>query len=193
MIFDPIVEHVDQNHEKYQIDMSNVDFNIFCVNQSLLEFLNIKDPILVEKDSLDNINLQPYTIYIYKSLSSYHCIFHIQNDVIFNPDTKSYPLPERFKNITTDVFEPSHFEYDRFFSFLGLQGNLTGIPNILQIEASCDLWCLLVAYSFSNNYSFYQLVEEMQSSGQYKFESSNKLHFLSLFSAYCYVNSLALN
>ena len=190
-VFDKINRDIETQFENYQIDMTNVSFGIFDLSSDFFCFLGINEYKVVKV--LPNVSeLEDNTIYIYYTGPLYHCIYHFTGGIVFNSDQITYPLPTEYVNITSDRFEPTSAEYDIYLEFIMSQGNLTGIPNILHIEANCDFWCLLVAFVTANDHTFGDLENDIQMYGVYKRESFNKLHFLSMFMAYCCVNHTKL-
>ncbi len=181
-----LMSHIEKNFNQYKINFSEIDFNIFSIYPETYRKLGINDPIMVSQ--LPE-NLDDYTMYLYETGTSYHCIYHYKDGIIFNPDSEIYNLSSRYENIQTEKFEVNTCDYDTYCEFNMSDLNLSGISSIIQIETNSDFWCLMIAFCCSNNIRFEKLIAEIDD-GPYKKLAYNKLHYLSHFMAYCYVLNL---
>lgn len=185
-----IFRHLEENYQRYD---KEVNFSIFDIHSST--YLNLGIKPLVECETLPEV-LEDNTLYLYSNgENDRHCIFHYSNGIIFNPSTKYYPLNrEDLYNVCESEFEPSDGDYQKFWDFIGMTRNLSGMMSCLTIEKNCEMWCLLIQYLHNNNMSFHAFEEYMDIYGPYRNMQFNKLHYLCIFITYVHIiNEDAIN
>lgn len=136
--------------------------------------------------------LKPNTIYSFQHYESgYHSIFHYKNGMIFNPNSSRYPLlgyEDIFQEI---VFEPSHSSYNKFWEFMGMTRNNSGLMNLIQNEDNCDEWCTIAAYFYLRfEHTMIDFMEICLEEGEYKNNEWNMIHYLSIVLAYLKLSTL---
>lgn len=184
-----IIKHLEKNYLCYD---EKVNFIIDDIYFMTYEVLGIK-PIFYCKD-LPQI-LEDNRLYIFDyDTKTKHCIYHFNNGIIFNPSTTYYPIQrDDLFNICNSEFEPSDFDYQKFWDFIGMTRNTSGVMNFLTIEKNSEMWCLFIQFLHANNMKFVDFENYIKENGPYRNDSFNKLHYLSFFIRYFYLINKDIN
>lgn len=182
MLFSEVLDDLEKQYKNYD---EPIKFNISKFDESGSNFLNIRRKIVSELPIANE--LEQNMIYSFYHENGYHSIYSYRDGFIFNPNSERYPLVG-YNDIFSVQFEPSYYYYNKFWEFMGMTRNLSGVMHSISEEENCDEWCVLAAYLHNKGYSMKDFVVFVEENGEYKKLEFNMIHYLCIFISYVYLN-----